>query len=454
MENLLTWLNTWILAPIVPALLIVSGIILGFRTRFIHLTRIPTIVRSLTKRSEGSGKQSPFRSLTVALAGTLGVGNIAGVASAIVSGGAGAILWMWIGAILSMPVKYAEVVLAVRHRITRPNGEHSGGAMYYMKKRALALPFSILCICASLTLGNLMQINAVADTADSVFNIPPLPLAAAVCLFLYPAIRKGIKRISSVTAFLVPIMSLLYVLLCLFVIIPNLKEIPSILLWILRDAFRPSAALGGIGGFLLMRSMRYGISRGLVSNEAGCGTAPIAHASADTESPVRQGFLGIFEVFADTIIMCSLTAFVVLLSIEHYPHLDSMELVIACFSRYLGESSGYLLAICVFFFALATMIGWSYYGMISLDYLTGSRRIKHLYILLYVLITLPGAVMSGSLMWQFTDFTVGIMTVINTSFLLTRVGEIGRETDRFFSQIKPKRAENPLKKTVKTVSQR
>lgn len=452
MGNPMTWLNTWILAPAVPALLIVSGIILGSRTRFLHLTRIPTIVSSLTKRRNTKNGQSPFRSLTVALAGTLGVGNIAGVASAIVSGGAGAILWMWIGAILSMPVKYAEVVLAVRHRITRPDGGYSGGAMYYMKIKSLALPFSILCICASLTLGNLMQINAVADTAESVFHIPPLPLAAAVSLFLYPAIRKGIKRISSVTAFLVPIMSLVYILLCLFVLLPNLKEIPSILMWIVRDAFRPSAALGGIGGFLMMRSMRYGISRGLISNEAGCGTAPIAHASADTDSPVRQGFLGIFEVFADTVVMCSLTAFVVLLSVERYPDLDGMELVIACFSRFLGETSGYLLAICVFFFALATMIGWSYYGMISLDYLTSDRRIQNLYILLYCLITLPGAVMSGSLMWQFTDLTVGIMTVINTSFLLTKVGEIGRETDQFLSEIKHNRIGQRKKQTVKTVS--
>lgn len=433
-----SWFNQYILSPAVPVLLIFAGIVFACALRFFHITHAPTVVKAMISRKDGKKEgPSPFKSMTVALAGTLGVGNISGVASAIVAGGPGAIFWMWMGALFSMLIKYAEVVLAVKYRVFTKDG-FIGGAMYYMREKGgrplkiLSIPFAILCLLASLSLGNFLQMNAVSETVRQVMPISPLILSVAIAAFLYLAISRGFKGISAVTSVLVPLMSAIFVGLSLWVILPNIAQIPAILSLILRESFRPDAALGGIGGYILMKSLRLGISRGLITNEAGCGTAPIAHAGADTDSPARQGFWGIFEVFADTILMCSLTAFVVLLLWEDYPGQDGMELVISCFRAEIGEFAVGLLSVCVIFFALATMIGWSYYGIVSIGYLTDRKIAKQGYILLYSMAAIPGAMMSSQTMWLIADLTVGIMTCINTMFLLTRIGEVKEETEHFF----------------------
>lgn len=442
---LFSWINRYILSPAVPVLLIFAGIVFAVSLRFFHILHIPTVLKSMLSRRDGMLSQrdskkegpSPFKSMTVALAGTLGVGNISGVASAIVAGGPGAIFWMWMGALFSMLIKYAEVVLAVKYRIFTKEG-FIGGAMYYMRKKSggplkiLSVPFAILCLLASLSLGNFLQMNAVAEITRQLLPVSPLLLSAVIAVFLYLAISRGFKGISAVTSVLVPLMCAIFVGLSLWVILPNLALIPGILALILREAFHPDAALGGIGGYLLMKSLRLGISRGLITNEAGCGTAPIAHAGADTDSPARQGFWGIFEVFADTILMCSLTAFVVLILWGNFDGQDGMELVISCFRAGIGEFAVILLSLCVIFFALATMIGWSYYGIVSVGYLTDREIAKQGYMLLYSLAAIPGALMSAGTMWLIADLTVGIMTCINTMFLLTRIGEVRDETERIF----------------------
>lgn len=422
-----------ILSPTLLILLISSGIFITFYLKFFHLYRIRTIFSAFFKPKSQNGV-SPFRALTLALAGTLGVGNIAGVAAALTSGGPGAIFWMWMGALFSMLIKYSEIVLALRYRQKKREG-WIGGAMYYFSNRKLGMLFSFCCIAASFSLGNVMQAQTVAETMESAFSVQPIVIGLILALLLYLTICKGIGRITSVTMLLVPIMSAVYILLCSVVLIRHASALPSVFALIVRSAFKPQAVLGGIGGFSFAAALRAGISRGLITHEAGCGTAPMAHAGADTDSPPRQGFWGIFEVFADTILLCSLTAFVILLSWESYPALEGMALVIACFFDPFGETAGAILALLIFCFALATMIGWSYYGRVCIDYLSPKPVYKKLYALAYSLIAILGAVTSSDKMWLLADYSVALMTILHIPCLLSKMKEVKQETASYFKQI-------------------
>ena len=426
-----------ILSPALLAAVLAAGVLCTVRLGK-HFLRHPLWVPGdLIRPPKSGGRLSALKALTVALAGTLGVGTIAGVASAIATGGAGAVLWMWLGALLSMLVKYAEVVLAIRYRKVDGTG-FIGGAMYYMRRPWVAAVFSLLCLFASFALGNVMQAQTVAESAREAYGIPPLLCGAVVALLLYLVICRGFSRISSVTLCLVPLMSALYIGICLFAIGKEISALPRVLASIFRSAFTPSAALGGAGGLVLARVIRAGISRGLITHEAGCGTAPMAHAEADTNSPVRQGFFGIFEVFADTMILCSLTAFVLLIHIDRFPGLDGMELVIAAFELSLGKSAGPILASLIFFFAAATMIGWSHYGKTCLDYLTqNSRRketYKKLYAVAYSLMAIWGSVTSAGVMWLLSDYAVALMTLLHLPDLLSRLREVTALTRGYFAQ--------------------
>lgn len=426
-----------ILSPALLALVMASGVFCTLRLGGYFLRHPARVAKDLIRPPQSGGYLSSVKALTVALAGTLGVGNIAGVASAIAVGGAGAVFWMWLGALLSMLIKYAEVVLAIRYR--KPDGKgFIGGAMYYMKRPGTAAIFALLCLLASFALGNVMQAETVAESAREAFGIPPLLCGIILALLLYLVICRGFSRISSVTLCLVPVMSGLYICICIFAIGKEITDLPRVLASIFRSAFTPSAALGGVGGLLLARVIRAGISRGLITHEAGCGTAPMAHAEADTDSPVRQGFFGIFEVFADTMILCSLTAFVLLLTIDRFPTLDGMELVIASFSVSLGSWAGPMLAVLVFFFAVATMIGWSHYGITCLHYLTRSspRRetYKKLYAVAYSLMAILGAVTSAGAMWLIADYAVALMTILHLPDLLAKTREVEGLTRDYFDQ--------------------
>jgi AGCS family alanine or glycine:cation symporter len=387
----------------------------------------------MLQNEKKGGRLSSLRALSIALAGTLGVGNISGVVSAICLGGAGAIFWMWIGAIFSMIIKYSEVVLAVRYRRRTADG-YIGGAMYYMPHKFLAILFSILCIIASFSIGNFLQVQAISSTLSSVCQINPVHIGLILAILVYLSIHKGIHSVSKVTSVLVPIMSFLYTTICLIVIFSNPLKLLSVLKTILLDAFQPLSAIGGITGLLLSKGVHYGILRGILSNEAGCGTAPIAHAGADTNCEVRQGFWGIFEVFADTIIMCSLSAFVLLYFQDNFPDISGMELMICCFSSVIGSSAGILVATCILFFAFATIVGWSYYGKVSLEYLTKSKKIRMLYYILYSTGIIVGVMMPEKFMWNLADITIGSMAIINTIVILTKRQEIVITTQKFFKK--------------------
>ncbi|MBE6685832.1 MAG: alanine:cation symporter family protein [Ruminococcaceae bacterium] len=412
-------LNEFILSPAVYAVLFICALVIFLRIRGSGLLSPVKIVKGIAE--SGGGIRSSFRALTVALAGTLGVGNIVGVATAIHMGGAGAVFWMLLSAFVAMIIKYAEIVLALKFRVKDVRGYH-GGAAYYISmglgKRGLALFFSLLCIIASFTLGNMIQVNAVSQAAESRIGIPPLVTGAVIALLSYTVIYKGIKGIADITMKLIPILSVSFVLLSLCVIIANVKVIPDIFSRIIEDAFKRDCAFGGIMGFLLMRSLRYGVVRGIGSNEAGCGTAPTAHATAESVTPEAQGYWGLIEVFVDTVVICTLTALVILIYPENIPSKDGMVLAISSFEAFYGEAAGYLLTAAIFFFAFSTVISWSYYAVESIRFITKKDICIKIYITVYCLTCILGAVMRLEAVWELSDMTVSLMTIINCSCVI------------------------------------
>jgi len=429
MKWLIEHINDYVIAPLVPAVLIICGFYITARLRFLYVTKFKVIMKAMLRKNRGDGV-SPFRALTAALAGTLGVGNILGVASAVCAGGAGSVFWMWIGALLSMMIKYCEVVLAVNHRQKGING-FFGGAMYYIKNKGWAEAFAILCVLASFLIGNFIQMQAISETMKATFGLPPIVCGVFIALLVYLTICKGFKRLSTVTVILIPFACAAFLLLSLYVIIDNLCYVPSALLRIVKEAFSAKAAAGGAIGVSVMQAVRYGISRGLISNESGCGTAPMAHAEADTDCPVEQGFWGIFEVFADTIILCTASALVILISFDKFSYLSGMELVIACFSVSVGRAAGYIVSALILIFAFATVVGWSHYGQISLSYVTDSKKIQKLYVLMYSFCCIPAVYFSSSIVWSVTDIILGVMTFINMFWIMKRLGEVRRLTDEY-----------------------
>ncbi|MBQ8742252.1 MAG: sodium:alanine symporter family protein [Clostridia bacterium] len=435
---LISFASDFIISPSLVSILIFSGIYMSVKLRFFHLTRLPSILKSIL-RTKGASGRSPTREVTVALAGTLGVGNLMGVAAAIALGGAGAVFWMWVGALLSMVLKYSEIVLALATR-TKKNGAFIGGAMYYLKSGAARRIFALLCICTSFTLGAMLQTDAVSECFDSVLGVSPVLCGALLSLAVFLIIIGGHSWISRFTSIVIPIACAVYIIISCFVIFTNVGALPKIFANIFSSAFTFSAASGGVIGSLICfaRPIRYGISRGLITNEAGCGTAPIAHAAADTEHPAAQGFWGLFEVFADTVVLCTLSALVILIAAPNLSEAGAMDAVLSSFSKYCGSSSDYILSISVLFFAVAGTVGWFYYGLVGLDFLLSEHKYysasRIFYCIAYSLCVFLGAVCPTKVMWDLTDVTVGLMAIINTPCILSNAKEISRLTLDFFSK--------------------
>ena len=429
--NIISFTNTFILGPVIPFILFTAGIYYLFKFKFFIFRYPVKIVKVLLKKSDNPNTISPFKAVTMALAGTLGVGNIVGVATAITAGGAGAVFWMLLSAFVSMLIKYSEIVLAVFYR-RKTNGTYHGGAMYYIKNNKLAVLFAVVCILSSFTLGNIIQVKAAAEAFDIVFHIPPIVIGIFFVVLSFIVILGGIKSISEFTAKLIPILSAVYIIFSMFIIIVNYNKLPEIIVNIITSAFTPSAAFGGIGGFVMMKSLRFGVARGIMSNEAGCGTAPIAHASAYTNSPAEQGCWGIFEVFADTIILCSMTAFVILIYHKNLSDYDGITLAIKAFESCLGSTANYFISISVLCFAIGTVICWSYYGIECIRFLTPKKIWSKLYIIIYCFAAAYGAVASADIIWELSDFFLGIMTLINTVCIFGLTPMIKQITDAYF----------------------
>lgn len=431
----------------IPAMICIIGVglVLSCRTHFIQIRKFPyamkvTIGRMLRKRDASDGAMTPFQAVCTALAATVGTGNIAGVAGAIAIGGPGAVFWMWVSAVLGMCTKFSEVTLAVHFRETNEKGELVGGPMYYIKNGLskkwhwLAYLFAAFGVLTVFGTGNATQVNTITtaiDTALYNYNVISsnavgtvnLIIGIVIAVVLAFILLGGVKRIGQVTEKLVPFMALVYIVLALGVIVLNYRNIPGVFAAIFEGAFNPASITGGAVGSFFM-SMKKGVSRGIFSNEAGLGTGSIAHACADTRKPVKQGFFGIFEVFVDTIVICTMTALVILCSgvPVAYGSAAGAELTILGFTSTYGSWVSVFTAVAMCCFAFSTIIGWGLYGARCIEFLFGTGVNKP-FMLVYSLVAIVGATMDLGLMWSIAETFNGLMAIPNliAVFLLSGV---------------------------------
>lgn len=426
---MLALLNDHLFGPLLPLILVISGLFLLIRCRC-FLVRWPRqILRGLLG---GRGKRrEAFRAACVALSGTLGVGNIAGVAAAIAVGGAGSILWMWIFAFFAMVIKYVEVVTAMAYK---KSGR--GGAAYYIEgglgSKKLAAAFSVLLIILSFGVGNVVQSSAAAEALKSSFGLPKLLTGLLFALVTLLMIVGGIGRISAFSGIVIPILSVGYVILSLAILIKNHTLIPDALDSIMKEGLSLRALIGGGSGFSIGAAVRYGAARGILSNEAGCGTAAYAHTASESP-PVEQGFWGIFEVFVDTVVLCTITALVVLIAFPHGTS-DAGGMAIAVEAYELGGPfGGAFIAVSSAVYALASVICWSYYGGEGLRYFGCKKNTHRLYLILYSAVGIAGAMFSPKIVWEISDFGISLMALGNTLILCRLSGVPRRLTAEYFS---------------------
>ena len=383
------------------------------------LTNVGYALRSLFKKEDKeSGDISSFESLMTALSATVGTGNIAGVATAIFLGGPGAIFWMWITAIFGMATKYAEAFLAIKYREKNPNGEYVGGPMYYIKNGLsqkfsyLAYFFALFGMIAAFGIGNGVQSNSVAQVVTNEFEIDKLTVGIVIALLVTLVILGGIKSIGKTASKLVPIMSLIYIIGGLYIIVINYNQIPTIFFMIIESAFTGTAASGGFAGATIWMAIRFGVSRGVFSNEAGLGSSPIAHAAARTNSPIKQGSVSMLEPLIDTIIVCTITAFVILLSQSWLSGVNGAALTSNAYEQGLPSFGKYIVIFGLVLFAFSTIIGWSYYGEKCAEFIFGNKIIIP-YRVFWIIIIPVGAVIELNLVWLIADIMNALMALPN-----------------------------------------
>ena len=442
----------------VPAMICIVGVglLLSIRTGFLQIRKFPyamkvTIGRMLKKKEASDGALTPFQAVCTALAATVGTGNIAGVAGAIAIGGPGAVFWMWISALLGMCTKFSEVTLAVHFREKNAEGDLVGGPMYYiingLKKQWhwLAYLFAAFGVLTVFGTGNATQVNTITTAIDSALynygviseqNVSTLNLVIGIILAVLIGLilLGGIKRIGQVAEKLVPFMAVIYIILAIGVVILNYRNIPTVFASIFKGAFSPASVTGGAVGSFFM-SMKKGVSRGIFSNEAGLGTGSIAHACADTRKPVKQGFFGIFEVFVDTIVICTLTALVILCSGVPVGYGDAAgaELTILGFTSTYGSWVSIFTAIAMCCFAFSTIIGWGLYGTRCVEFLLGTRANRP-FMILYALVAIVGATMELGLMWNIAETFNGLMVIPNLIAVFLLSGVVVRLVKEYFDR--------------------
>lgn len=467
MEAFITWLsqaNSTLNNIVwgVPAMVLIlgTGLLLTIGTRFTQFRHFGYAMKHTIGQigqkhvTTDKGAVTPFQAVCTALAATVGTGNIAGVAGAIALGGPGAVFWMWIAALVGMITKYSEVVLSIKYRERNKNGEWVGGPMYYIKSglgrrwKWLAGIFCVLAILASFGIGNIAQINSIAGAVTSavlVFNadasVRTVCLVTGMIVLVFVALVSigGVKRVGRVTEALVPIMSIIYIVACLVVLAFNISRIGTVFAMIFEGAFKPSAVVGGGLGITIATAMKRGVSRGIFSNEAGLGSAPIAHAAADTDSPVKQGLFGIFEVFADTLVICTLTALTILISgIDiTYGQKAGADLSIAAFSTvFSGSAASVIIAVALTLFATTTILSWNLYGSRCCEYLFGTPKASLVYKVLFLPVILAGATMDLQLAWDISDTLNGLMAIPNLIAVLLLSPVVCKLTKEYFDREK------------------
>lgn len=438
-------INGFVWGPPMLFLLVGTGVYLSFRTNFFSILKLGyvlknTFLKMFSKDVQGEGEITPFQAVATALAATVGTGNVAGVATAIALGGPGAIFWMWVSAIFGMTTKFGEVVLAVKYREKTDDGRFVGGPMYYiqngLKWKWLAIIFSIFGALAAFGIGNMVQSNSVAASLQETFSVPPLATGIVLAVLTALVILGGIKRIGAVTEKLVPFMAAIYILGAIFIIVMNGSHIPEAFGLIFKHAFTPAAASGGFVGATIATAMRRGISRGVFSNEAGLGSAPIAHAAATTDHPVRQGLWGVFEVFMDTIVICTLTAMAIMVSGLWNSGVTGAALTTQAFNEAI-PGGGYIVSIGIMLFAFSTILGWSYYGERCAEYLLGKKAILP-YRILWIPMVVVGSIGGLEFLWDLSDTLNGLMAIPNLIGVLLLSGTVISLTKEFFAKEKSK----------------
>lgn len=390
--------------------------------------------------TEHSGELSPFKAMMTCMAATIGTGNIVGVATAIMIGGPGAVFWMWITALVGMATKFCEAVLAVKYREVTPNGDYVGGPMYYIKNglgdnwKWLAFLFAVFGMVASFGIGNMTQCNAITGNLSTTFGLSPNLVAGSLFVVIGIVILGGVKRIGDVAGFIVPFMSIFYILMGIVIMIVNYDKVAPAFLSIFTYAFAPAPAIGGFTGAGVMMAMRYGIARGLFSNEAGLGSGPIAHATAITNSPIRQGFLGMIDPFIDTVMVCSMTAIVILIAGDWSAADRGSAAVMTsvAFGHALPGFGQYGVAIGLFFFAFSTILGWCVYGERCAVYLFGHKALVPFRIV-FTLIVPVSALMKLDLAWSLSDLFNGLMALPNLVALLMLSPVVFKMTKEYFN---------------------
>lgn len=434
-ERINSFINGIVWGPVMLLAFLGIGLFFSIKLKFFQLCHFKTWWRetfgSLLCKSNKKSRQegiSSFQAVSTALAGSIGTGNIVGVASALMIGGAGSIFWMWAAAFLGMATVYAENVLGVLYR-ERKNGRWVGGPMYYISDgmgcKSLAVIFSILCMASAMGMGNMTQANSLSGALAGTFGIDVHVSGAIVAAATAFVVIGGINRIAALTEKLVPAMALIYIAASLTVILINIERVPEALISIFRGAFDIRSAAGGFSGCAAAAAIKAGVSRGVFSNEAGLGSSPIVHAAADTDSPERQGMWGMFQVFADTIVMCTLMALCILTVCPELRAADSVSLSTKAFEISLGAPGRIFISVSIVLFAFATLISWCYYGERALEYLGGEKYV-FIYRLIYAAFAYIGSVMSISLVWDISDTLNGLMAVPNLIALIVLSGKIKR----------------------------
>jgi len=418
-------------------LLVGTGLFLTIRLKGMQFWALGHAIKLIFKKEDSQkGDITHFQALMTALAATVGIGNIVGVATAISFGGPGAVFWMWVTGLVGMATKYSEAILAVKYRQKGENG-YKGGPMYYLAQGLnmpkLAFAFALFTVIASFGIGNMTQSNAVANAMSSQFNTPTWITGIVLLTITSFVVIGGIKSIGKTTSFLIPFMIIAYVLTSLVIILTNYDKVGEAFYLIFYHAFNPIAAGGGFAGAAVAAAIRYGIARGVFSNESGLGSAPIAAAAAKTDDPVKQALVSMTQTFIDTLIVCTMTALIILMAPIWTTGVNAGELTLKSFQFFLGDFGAIVIVIATILFGYSTILGWSYYGERAFEYIFGDKSIK-LYRIVFISFILVGAMMELKLVWNFSDLANGLMAIPNLIALLLLSKVVSQETTRYFNK--------------------
>ena len=460
LSEILTKVDDFVWGPVMLVLLVGTGIFLTFRLGFRTWRNLgyaikSTLSKEARSKDRGEGDVSPFSALTTALAATIGTGNIVGVATAMVAGGPGALVWMWISAAFGLTSKFSECMLAIKYREVNESGEMSGGPMYTMKQAfknkkvgaTLGWLFAFFAVIASFGIGNLTQANSISESVKSTFHVSPVITGIIITVLALLIIVGGIKKISKVSSIVVPFMAIFYIIAGIIVIIGNIQNLPAGVAMIFKMAFSTEAVGGGLCGTItasMMNAMHYGVARGVFSNEAGMGSAAITAAAATTDHPVRQGYINMTGTFWDTIVVCTITglciassgvlgttdpSFVTASNPEGF--VTGASLTILAFKSVLGEAGGILVTIGIVLFAFSTILGWEYHGEKAFEYILKTPKYNMIYRIIFSLIAYVGATTTLEIVWSFSDIANALMAIPNLICLLALSGEIAKDVKDF-----------------------